>query len=294
MSTMSSVLKLSQQLGSLSLSTALKSGLPTTITLISCGKIVPKACISSVSHISPYYCNERKSSAPLTRIFSSLSATTVLPTDLIDLDSSDAIPEHIIPADVMTLLLQHPEKTLRPAVVRKRLASLKTYTGRQPNIRGSPWKLNLVCHLAAGLPVVEALNQLKFCNKIKAPLVAQVIQRTANLASIRDGLLPSQLEVATCFSTHGTSLKRIRYMAKGRHGKVRREHAHLNVTLREIDFDLKLVQSTTVGQMKRWMVRKAVALQEVEERRKEVEEVEELERRAKEIAEKKKQEAEKK
>lgn len=123
---------------------------------------------------------------------------------------------------------------------------------------------------------------------MKAPLVAQVIQRTANLASIRDGLTLNQLEVATCFSTHGSPVKRIRFMAKGRHGKVRREFAHFNVTLREIDFDLKLVQSKTVNEMRRWLLHKAVVVQEVEQRQAEAKEMEELERKAQEIAEKKK------
>ena len=39
---------------------------------------------------------------------------------------------------------------------------------------------------------------------------------TANFADIRHGLQPSQLEVAECFVTKGTPLKRIKPMARGR------------------------------------------------------------------------------
>jgi len=76
--------------------------------------------------------------------------------------------------------------------------------------------MNLVCQFAHGLTVPEALKQLMFCQKIKAPLVAKVIRRTANLADIRDGFQPSQLEVSECFTTHGTHLKRLKIMGRGR------------------------------------------------------------------------------
>lgn len=76
--------------------------------------------------------------------------------------------------------------------------------------------MNLVCQFAAGQTVPEALKQLMFTQKMAAPLVAKVIRRTANLADIRHGLQPSQLEVAECFATHGSHLKRIKIMGRGR------------------------------------------------------------------------------
>lgn len=76
--------------------------------------------------------------------------------------------------------------------------------------------MNLVCQFAAGLTVPEAMKQLTFLNKRMAPRVSNVIRRTANLADIRDGLQPSQLEVAECFATHGTHLKRLKIMGRGR------------------------------------------------------------------------------
>ena len=105
---------------------------------------------------------------------------------------------------------------VKPFIIKRRVGQLRTYSGNERNIRHSPWRMNLVCQFAAGLTVPEALKQLMFCQKVKAPLVAKVIRRTANLADIRHGLQPSQLEVAECFATHGTHLKRLKIMGRGR------------------------------------------------------------------------------
>jgi hypothetical protein len=73
------------------------------------------------------------------------------------------VPHHLIPTKALPILLKDRYKGLRPSVVRKRLGKMRTYSGKQKNIRGSPWKLNLVCQLAAGLPVWEVrLTSLMF------------------------------------------------------------------------------------------------------------------------------------
>jgi len=188
------------------------------------------------------------------------------------MDSGD-----IVSPELIAVLLSNQKKGFRPGVVRERLSKLRVYQGKQNKIKGSPWKLNLVCQFAAGQTVLDALRQLQFNNKAKAPVVAKVIQKTANLAHIRDRLLPSQLEVAECFSTNGSPLKGIRYHAKGRFGKMLRRFSHLNVKLREIDFDLKIAQCKTEGQMRRWLEKKALAIHEVESVKKEMAETDELE-----------------
>lgn len=108
-------------------------------------------------------------------------------------------------------------KKLKPHIVKRRINRLKTYIGTEKDIRHSPWRLNLVCQFAAGLPLEEALRQLEFSKKSKAPLVQKVLKRTSNLADIRHGLQPSQLEVAECFATHGKHLKRMKIMGRGRY-----------------------------------------------------------------------------
>ena len=171
---------------------------------------------------------------------------------------------------------------VQPKIANARLAKMRSVTGRETNIRGSPWKLNLVCKFVAGLTVPDALQQLMFCNKQKAPLAFNVIKRTANLASIRYGLAPSQLEVAECFSTHGTPLKRINFHARGRSGKKLHRFSHFNVKLREIDWELKVAQAQSLHQKQRWFEKYLSSKEEAEMVKKEAEELEELERLAEE------------
>jgi hypothetical protein len=105
---------------------------------------------------------------------------------------------------------------LKPSIVQRRLSKCKTYEGRERNIRQSPWKINRICQLAAGLPLEDALTQLQFCDLKNSDLVAKVLKRTSNLADIRDGIQISQLEVAECFATKSTMLRRIKPMGRGR------------------------------------------------------------------------------
>ena len=106
---------------------------------------------------------------------------------------------------------------LKPSIVQRRLSNCKTYVGQEKSIRQSPWKLNRICQLAAGLTLEEALTQLKFCSLKNADLVAKVLKRTSNLADIRDGIQMSQLEVAECFATKSMMLRRIKPMGRGRY-----------------------------------------------------------------------------
>jgi large subunit ribosomal protein L22 len=106
---------------------------------------------------------------------------------------------------------------LKPGIVKRRLANCKTYLGTEKMIRQSPWKLNRICQLAAGLTLEEALTQLKFCSLKNADLVAKRLKITSNLSDIRDGLQISQLEVAECFTTKAMMLRRVKPMGRGRY-----------------------------------------------------------------------------
>jgi len=142
---------------------------------------------------------------------------------------------------------------VKPFIIKRRTNQMRSFIGNEKNIRHSPWRMNLVCQFAAGLTVPEALKQLMFCQKRMAPLVAKVIRRTANLADIRHGLQPSQLEVAECFSTHGSHLKRLKIMGRGRSGKKHRRHSHIRLVLREVDFPTKLLQAESINQKRKWL-----------------------------------------
>jgi large subunit ribosomal protein L22 len=180
---------------------------------------------------------------------------------------------------VMFDLRPHPP--LKPSIVQRRLKRCRTYPGRERDIRHSPWRLNLIAQFAAGLPVQEALTQLEFCRKSRAALVQKVIKRTANVAHMRDGLCQSQLEVAECFATKGTPLKRNIPMGRGRTGQMTRPHAHLRVVLREIDFELKQVQAKTLNQKKKWFSLQQAAEQDAAQSRSDREERQRLEQQAK-------------
>eukprot|EP00580_Thalassiosira_gravida_P002324 CAMPEP_0201607470 /NCGR_PEP_ID=MMETSP0492-20130828/6559_1 /ASSEMBLY_ACC=CAM_ASM_000837 /TAXON_ID=420259 /ORGANISM="Thalassiosira gravida, Strain GMp14c1" /LENGTH=241 /DNA_ID=CAMNT_0048072053 /DNA_START=176 /DNA_END=901 /DNA_ORIENTATION=+ len=183
---------------------------------------------------------------------------------------------------------------VKPFIFKRRRVQLKTYVGNERNIRHSPWRMNLVCQFAAGLTVPEALKQLMFCRKVKAPLVAKIIRRTANLADIRDGYQASQLEVAECFATHGSHLKRVKIMGRGRSGKKHRRHCHIRLVLREIDFPTKLVQAESINQKRRWLGYLKTATDDYEKAKVEREELAELEAMAAELEKeaRKKKEAE--
>jgi large subunit ribosomal protein L22 len=170
-------------------------------------------------------------------------------------------PQILTKEDGNQLLLfdMRPHPRLKPSLVASRRKKMRTYIGQEKGIRGSPWRLNLVCQFVAGLTLNEALLQLQFSKKGKAPLVQKVLKRTSNLADIRDGLQMSQLEVAECFATKGTPLKRLKIMAKGRFGRLEHRFAHFRVVLREIDFPLKIYQARTAAQKKKWFLRQQEA-----------------------------------
>lgn len=151
-----------------------------------------------------------------------------------------------------------------------------------------------MCQFAAGQTVIDALTQLKFCEKAKAPDVTDLIYTTAAQAKVRHGLLPCQLEVAECFATHGTHLKRIKIMGRGRAGKKHRRHSHVKLVLREIDYPLKIMQATSTRERNGWIQRMNAAMLEVEVATKEKEEVDKLEQEYEAVQRKKAAENEKK
>jgi len=180
--------------------------------------------------------------------FSTVTTTTSLrETTPID-TKSDLKPEHFA-------------KYKLPAFyVNKRLQRLNSYIGNARKIRHSPWKMNRICQFAAQTKTIpEALIQLQFLNKRYAQNLHHAIRRTSNFADIKDGIQPSQLEVAECFATCAFRRKGITYHGKGKSGKRTTRFSHVRIVLREIDFDLKVLQSTTRNQKRRWLELKEVA-----------------------------------
>lgn len=147
-----------------------------------------------------------------------------------------------------------------PSYVSKRLARLKSYIGNARKIRHSPWKMNRICQFAATTKTVpEALIQLQFLQKRYAINLHKAIKRSSNFADIKDGIQPSQLEVAECFATCAFRRKGITYHGKGKSGKRTTRFSHIRLVLREIDFDLKILQSTSQNQKRVWIELKEAA-----------------------------------
>lgn len=168
-------------------------------------------------------------------------------------DTLAPIPSQADAENLAAYIHANRHQKVKPFIIKRRREQLRKYIGNERDIRHSPWRMNLVCQFAAGLTVPEALKQLMFCQKRMAPLVAKVIRRTANLADIRHGLQPSQLEVAECFATHGRHLKRIKIMGRGRSGKKLRRFSHIRLVLREIDFPTKLLQADSINGKRKWL-----------------------------------------
>lgn len=208
--------------------------------------------------------------------------------------SMGAIPSQKDAENFAAFAHANRHQKVKPFIIKRRTKPLRTFVGNERGIRHSPWRMNLVCQFAAGLTVPEALKQLMFCQKSRAPLVAEVIRRTANQADAKSGLQASQLEVAECFSTHGSHLKRLKIMGRGRSGKKRRRHSHIRLVLREIDFPTKLLKAESIHQKRKWLDLLNTARDDYEKARAERDELAELEAMAAQLEEdaKKKKEEE--
>jgi large subunit ribosomal protein L22 len=216
-------------------------------------------------------------STPTLERYRAPDVTAGIPKGLVITDPSG---RRFAAVDLLTASLASEKRKLKPKVIRRRIEKLKTYTGTEKNIRHSPWRLQVICKHVTGMPLTEALQQLEYLTKVKAPLVHKILKRTSNLADIRHGIQVSQLEVAECFVTHGSHLKRMKFMGRGRTGIMHHRYSHMRVILREIDFPLKIYTAKTLGEKKRWIVQQQQAQAEYEKRKVDRDEMESLERQA--------------
>nr|CCA18599.1 conserved hypothetical protein [Albugo laibachii Nc14]CCA20556.1 conserved hypothetical protein [Albugo laibachii Nc14] len=103
------------------------------------------------------------------------------------------------------------------------------------DIRVSPRKLTYLAQQVRGLPVEEALLQMKFSRKRRAGIVQTTVQNAVNLADIRYNIEPENLKVAEAFVTKGKYLKRLRIMGRGRSGIMHHPFSHLVIVLEEFE-----------------------------------------------------------
>jgi large subunit ribosomal protein L22 len=179
--------------------------------------------------------------------------------------------------------MQRYAPKIAPSIVQRRVALLKVTIGKRSAIRGSPWRINLICQFLAGKTAPDALSQLAFVQKARAPLMYKVLKTTVDNARIQHGLVPSQLEVTQCFATPATPLKRLKIMGRGRSGKKIRRFTHVRLILREIDFPLKILSATSLNQRQMWIHKMNLAVEDARAYAVERQEMERLEQQVKQI-----------
>jgi large subunit ribosomal protein L22 len=129
------------------------------------------------------------------------------------------------------------------------------------NIDQSPWKMNFLVKLVRGRWYPDAMAQLKFSPKGKAPDVAKVLQRAAKVANIYHGLIPEELRVKEIWVNKGFMQKKMRIMGRGRTGIGYHRKTHLRVVLEQIDFDKTISECRSKNQKIRWGEKKSLVLQ---------------------------------
>jgi large subunit ribosomal protein L22 len=97
----------------------------------------------------------------------------------------------------------------------------------------SPQKVRLVVDLVRGLPVIEALDVLRFTNKAAAKPVYKVIRSAVANAEENLGLSRDDLIVDEIIANKGPIRHWRRFGARGRFKPLKRRYSHISVVLRE-------------------------------------------------------------
>ena len=105
-------------------------------------------------------------------------------------------------------------------------------------IRSSPRKMRLVIDLVRGKKGDEAINILKFCNKLAARDAEKVIRSAiSNLANYTDGkpVEPNEVIISEIFVNQGPTMKRLLPAPMGRAYRIRKRSNHLTVVVNTLE-----------------------------------------------------------
>ena len=100
-------------------------------------------------------------------------------------------------------------------------------------LRMSPRKVRLVVDMVRGLPVEQALDELKFVNKAAAKPVAKVIASAVASAEENLGLAREDLYIAEIYADGGPTRRWRRFGARGRFKPILKRSTHVTVVLEE-------------------------------------------------------------
>lgn len=100
-------------------------------------------------------------------------------------------------------------------------------------IRISPQKLNLLAQQVRGLPLQEALNQMKFSRKRHADIVYKSLWSAMSNAENNHSLDVDSLIVAEAHVGKNLVMKRMRARARGRAARILKPFSQLTIVLRD-------------------------------------------------------------
>ena len=98
-------------------------------------------------------------------------------------------------------------------------------------VRMTPMKCRRVVDLVRGMPVQDALDQLRFQPQAAAEPVAKVIASAAANAENNKQLDPATLFISSAYVDEGPTLKRFRPRAQGRAYRIRKRTSHITVVV---------------------------------------------------------------
>ncbi|KAI8850689.1 ribosomal protein L22/L17 [Chytridium lagenaria] len=110
----------------------------------------------------------------------------------------------------------------------------KSLTFKSPNFRISPWKTNLVAKVCRGLPLKEAITQMKFSKKRAGTKVLSLLTRVAASLENNYNSQSNNWVIKQCWVGKGSYLKRMNIQGRGKLGIMHHPSSHVKVVIEEL------------------------------------------------------------
>ena len=106
-------------------------------------------------------------------------------------------------------------------------------TAKGKYVGQSPYKVRLVLDLIRGLPVVEAINVLKFTTRRASEEILKILNSAVSNAENNYGLTVEELYISKAVADEGPTLKRFRPRARGRASRINKRTSHILIEIQE-------------------------------------------------------------
>jgi large subunit ribosomal protein L22 len=107
----------------------------------------------------------------------------------------------------------------------------KETTATAKYVRVSASKVRQLLPLIVGMPVLEAVNILRFAEKGAATPLLKVVQSAAANAENNDGYDPDELVITRAWADVGPTMRRFQPRAQGRAFRIRKRTCHITVAV---------------------------------------------------------------